>query len=307
MSYRVLIVEDEATLLSALCRGLSSLPGVEVEGCSSGEQALEHLTRSVPDLAVLDINLPGISGLDLIEDLSAHMPPVPVVVTTAYAHVHRDRLELHPHLVILEKPVPLERLRRLVGDRAAGAVEDHDSGPFQIADYIQLASLGHHSVALEVVGEGGEGRLEVVEGEIWNARCGSLTGEAAVERLLERRARRIRCIPLGSPPERREISIRSENLLLDIARRQDEARRDREGLGAGPAEGDDLEPLLALGSELQPPEDEYEELFASAVAAYLERRHERALELLEECRRRRPDDPRAIHNIERIQARRREP
>jgi CheY-like chemotaxis protein len=302
VSFRVLIVEDEVTLLSALLRGLAGLPGVEIEGCSSGEQALESLSRAVPDLAILDINLPGISGLDLIEDLSDHAPPVPVVVTTAYANVHRQRLATHRGLEILEKPVPLEDLRRLIARRASHLEASWSSGAFQVADYLQLASLGRHSVTLLVTGEScGEGRIEVFEGEVWSARCGALAGEEALEFLITHQAQRIHCTPLAEPAAERQIVVRSEQVLLEIARRQDESRHAQLAARGGGA-GEPASALLAV--DAGDGRDGHEGLFAEAMSAYLERRYERALELLESFRRLRPDDPRAVHNIERIKSRR---
>jgi len=301
VSFRVLIVEDELTLLSALSRGLASLSGVEIEGCSSGEQALESLSRSIPDLAILDINLPGISGLDLIEDLTYRTPPVPVVVTTAYANIHRERLATHPDLQILEKPVPLEDLRQLIAKRASRPDASRSSGAFQVADYLQLSNLGRHSVTLVVTGESfGEGQIEIVDGEVWSARCGALAGEEALEHLVTQVAELIHCTPLRKPSAERQIASNSALLLLEIARRQDEARRGfAEAVAAGtqlPASSPD--PVDAEEGQ------EHETLFAEAMSAYLERRYERALELLESFRRLRPDDPRAIHNIERIRSRR---
>lgn len=302
MSFRVLIVEDELTLLSALNRGLASLPDVEIECCSSGERALESLSRAAPDLAIVDINLPGISGLDLIEDLGYCTPPVPIIVTTAYANVYREQLATHPGLEILEKPVPLQHLRQRIVECASRLDTSWSSSTFQVADYLQLASLGHHSVALRLNGESfGEGRIDIVEGEVWSARCGAMAGREALEYLITHEAEHIHCTPLRKVPGGRQISTSSERLLLDLARRQDESQqalRDATERGAGQPASASHQAGAGEG------QDDHEGLFAEAMSAYLERRYDRALELLESFRHLHPDDPRAIHNIERIRAKR---
>jgi DNA-binding response OmpR family regulator len=83
--YEILVVEDtpqmaKLTLLS-LKRG--GFEGIHVE---DGETAIEFLNEKLPNLMLLDLNLPGLSGWDVLEHLvSKHgANAVPVIVTTAY-------------------------------------------------------------------------------------------------------------------------------------------------------------------------------------------------------------------------------
>lgn len=82
---RVLIVDDHAILR----RGLMELLSDEFHGAAFGEacdaqQALEQLRKNVWDVALLDIALPGKSGLDLLKELRVEWPKLPVLVLSAH-------------------------------------------------------------------------------------------------------------------------------------------------------------------------------------------------------------------------------
>ena len=82
MSDTVLLVEDEP----ALARGLVDCfqhAGFEVQHLSRGDGALAAIRSYKPDVVVLDIMLPGLSGLDVLRELRAAGIPVPVVMLTA--------------------------------------------------------------------------------------------------------------------------------------------------------------------------------------------------------------------------------
>ena len=83
---RVLIVDDHAILR----RGLRALLSDEFHGAAFGEasnarQALEQLRKEKWDVALLDITLPGKSGLDLLKEFKAARPKLPVLVLSAHA------------------------------------------------------------------------------------------------------------------------------------------------------------------------------------------------------------------------------
>jgi len=82
VTLRVLIAEDESTARRRLRRLLSALPEVSIVAeCESGEEALEALDPDGVDVAVLDIHMPGLSGLDVTQ-LAADRG-VPIIFATA--------------------------------------------------------------------------------------------------------------------------------------------------------------------------------------------------------------------------------
>ncbi len=86
--HRVLVVEDEPDLLFLAELALSR-EGFEVTGVGSAEEAVEHLSSH--DLLLLDIRLPGISGLDLLRQHVADGGSAPAIVMSAHAGVDIQR------------------------------------------------------------------------------------------------------------------------------------------------------------------------------------------------------------------------
>ena len=84
MAGRVLLIEDEVNIFEAISFILSR-DGWEVRGHGNGATALDEIMRSKPDVLVLDVMLPGRSGLDILRDLrgAAGTAELPVLMLTA--------------------------------------------------------------------------------------------------------------------------------------------------------------------------------------------------------------------------------
>jgi DNA-binding response OmpR family regulator len=84
MGRRILLVEDEANILEAITFILSRA-GWDVRGHGNGETALAEVARVEPDVIVLDVMLPGMSGFEILAALrdAAATRTVPVVMLTA--------------------------------------------------------------------------------------------------------------------------------------------------------------------------------------------------------------------------------
>lgn len=82
---RVAIVEDNSALRGRLQSILKSAPGVCCVGAfSSAEQALEGMIAAQPDVILMDINLPGMSGIECVARLRKDLPAVHVIMLTVY-------------------------------------------------------------------------------------------------------------------------------------------------------------------------------------------------------------------------------
>jgi len=86
MAKRILVVEDNDLNRKLFCDVLRS-QGYAVEPCADGNDALEAARQFVPNLIIMDIQLPNVSGLDLIEAAKrdATLRQIPVLAVTAYA------------------------------------------------------------------------------------------------------------------------------------------------------------------------------------------------------------------------------
>jgi DNA-binding NarL/FixJ family response regulator len=79
---RVLIVDDHPMVIEG-CRGiLSGQPDIEVLEAVNAEQAMERFADTKPDVVILDINLPGISGFEFLRRLLRKDPDAKVIVFT---------------------------------------------------------------------------------------------------------------------------------------------------------------------------------------------------------------------------------
>jgi two-component system response regulator MprA len=87
----ILVVDDDLAVREALRRTLT-LGGYEVTLAEDGEQALESVTRSVPEAVVLDIGLPGIDGLELCRRVRRLGSRVPILMLTGRDAV-ADRID----------------------------------------------------------------------------------------------------------------------------------------------------------------------------------------------------------------------
>ncbi len=83
---RILIVDDEAGIRDSLDT-LLTLEGFQVDTAVDGRQGLDQVTRSAYDLMLLDLALPGESGIDLLPRIKSLVPEMPVILITAYGTV----------------------------------------------------------------------------------------------------------------------------------------------------------------------------------------------------------------------------
>ncbi|MBR9984987.1 MAG: sigma-54-dependent Fis family transcriptional regulator [Desulfosarcina sp.] len=88
MVQNLLIVDDEPDMLTLLKRSLEPELGCRVDTASSGEAALEMIRAGDYDLVLADIKMPGISGLDVLEQVKADSgEKITVIMMTAYGHI----------------------------------------------------------------------------------------------------------------------------------------------------------------------------------------------------------------------------
>jgi DNA-binding response OmpR family regulator len=110
MSPRILVVDDEVNQRKSLAIGLK-LEGYRVFEAADGEAALELLAEQPVELAIVDLMMPGINGLDLARRMRFRHPDVRVVLTSAYQLSERqlERAEIRV-LGFVPKPFEMDEL-----------------------------------------------------------------------------------------------------------------------------------------------------------------------------------------------------
>jgi CheY-like chemotaxis protein len=123
----ILVVDDDALVLMNTAAMLDDL-GHEVLEASSGQQALRVLRRGKPvDLVLTDQVMPGMTGLDLLAEIAAEWPDVPVILASGYAELPAGT---DPDLPRLAKPFQQDALARAVAQHARPA-DDGTVIPFR--------------------------------------------------------------------------------------------------------------------------------------------------------------------------------
>lgn len=82
---KVLLVDDHAIVRDGLRRLLAGLPGMEIAEAGEAQEALTYVRKERPDLVVLDLNLPGLGGLELIKRLLHIDDHIRILVLTMHA------------------------------------------------------------------------------------------------------------------------------------------------------------------------------------------------------------------------------
>ncbi len=115
---RLLIIEDQATFRQFMSLALH-MEGYEVQSAETGEAALQILDSSVPDLIMLDLSMPRVSGWDVLRFVRGRpdLRQIPVIVLTANADADTRRRTTHEHVdALLVKPVSLDEVLETLND-----------------------------------------------------------------------------------------------------------------------------------------------------------------------------------------------
>jgi DNA-binding NtrC family response regulator len=88
MAHRILIVDDEQEILAALDTHLS-LIGFEVKTCDNPNVAYDLIMIEKFHIVMLDINMPGMTGIELLRKIKAAKPSVQVLMITAYSTLEK--------------------------------------------------------------------------------------------------------------------------------------------------------------------------------------------------------------------------
>ena len=86
---RILVVDDEEHICELYKMELED-EGYSVIMADSGKEALAAVERTSPDLIVLDIQMPGLSGVEILETLVGRDKGIPIILNTAYSHYKDD-------------------------------------------------------------------------------------------------------------------------------------------------------------------------------------------------------------------------
>ena len=136
---RVLIADDEPLIRLGIRRALEAMPGITVAGeCGAVADVVASIERDAPDLVVLDVQMPGGTGLDVVRTLGPSRMP-PVIFVTAFDAYAVQAFEVNAVDYVL-KPFDPERLQAAV-ERARARVDG--DGTQALAARLQALLAAH--------------------------------------------------------------------------------------------------------------------------------------------------------------------
>jgi DNA-binding NtrC family response regulator len=112
---RVLLVDDEAEFVSALAERLE-MRGFDAQTATSGEEALEKINASPPDVVLLDVLMPGMNGLEVLKRIKASHPQIQVILLTGRGSWDGIQGIREGAYDCLMKPIQIEELMQIMAD-----------------------------------------------------------------------------------------------------------------------------------------------------------------------------------------------
>jgi DNA-binding NtrC family response regulator len=111
-SRRVLIVDDEPRMRDMLSRAVTEM-GFDAQTAGSAESGLRAMEQSPADIVLLDLNLPGMGGMDMFHSMKKKWPRIQVIILTGFGDLSTAQQAIRLEAVdFLAKPCPLGQLEQ---------------------------------------------------------------------------------------------------------------------------------------------------------------------------------------------------
>lgn len=168
---RLLLVDDDPLLRKLLHLSLTK-EGYDVTTASNGHEAMQAVAQERPAVVLSDLRMPGMDGLDLLDNLVERAPGLPVVILTAHGTIpDAVRATQHGAVSFLTKPIDQDELRRVLKDAIAASapISENDDwcshiiarSPAMDELLAQTSRLAKTDAPLLIVGEPGTGKEQV--------------------------------------------------------------------------------------------------------------------------------------------------
>ncbi|MCW5893621.1 MAG: UDP-3-O-[3-hydroxymyristoyl] N-acetylglucosamine deacetylase [bacterium] len=142
MSETILVVDDEAKIRQTL-RGVLTDEGFDVVEADNGRAALDALAHQVPRLAIVDIWMPEMDGVELVQRMRSQVPELPIIVISGHGTIETAvRVIQLGAFDFLEKPFQLDALLKVVGRALGGPLAEA-----AVAEVEPLAAASEPAVA----------------------------------------------------------------------------------------------------------------------------------------------------------------
>ncbi|MCA9002869.1 MAG: response regulator, partial [Planctomycetes bacterium] len=138
----VYVIEDDEPLREILAEALVTGIGAAVLAFGTVDEAVAAMEAYPPDMILSDLNLPGRSGLDVLEELDQRGLATPLVYLSGYLPTYLPHIPPRDNLVLLSKPFDLDDLLQHIYQTLSQAsieVPGAGAAPLGFLDYVQLS------------------------------------------------------------------------------------------------------------------------------------------------------------------------
>jgi CheY-like chemotaxis protein len=238
---KVLLVDDNPMVLGLLRGALT--PIAIVNTATDAADAILKAVDDPPDLLVSDYRMPGMDGRQLVEKLKSRPKTagIAVILLATKADIS-EKLGMHdPIEDFVEKPFFLkdatQRIKRVIDKialekmaktTASDGVLRGNLSQMNVIDLVQSLEMGRKSCALSLTNEGDKCELYFSEGQVTHAAYGSLTGDAAVFKVLRWTGGNFE-IDFDGKTKQQTTTLNTQGLLMEGLRMLDESKRDDGG------------------------------------------------------------------------------
>ena len=128
---RVYVVDDSPIVRNRLIRLISDIPGTTIVGeADSALEAVQRINAAAPDLVILDISMPGGSGMYVLENLKKHAPKLPVIMLSNFTHdQYRDKCRELGADYFFDKSTEFDQVTRVIEEmQPRGAADAQGRG-----------------------------------------------------------------------------------------------------------------------------------------------------------------------------------
>jgi len=117
MNKKILIVDDDSSILEVL-KLISEMAGYKVQTATSGEEALNIIKKDLPDLMVLDMMLPGISGKQVCKKIKNNPKTKKIPIVMISANIKDADFRRDPWAEeFLEKPLDMDKFLNVIAEQ----------------------------------------------------------------------------------------------------------------------------------------------------------------------------------------------
>ena len=134
---RILIVDDDESVRDTTKAILES-EGYIVDYAATGKEAIEKAQEATYNLALLDIRLPDVDGVELLKLMKNSVPRTRKIMVTGYPTMQNAISALNKNAdAYLVKPIDMEKLLKLIKDQLQLQADEREYGEMKIAEFIE--------------------------------------------------------------------------------------------------------------------------------------------------------------------------